>query len=134
MTMCQYQVYQPLGDSFLTALVSWNPLKHLRCNLLSKISQELSTRRFHLTSGHQLSLLAANILIQAKISLTLSLPCASSPLFFVIFDQAFGDHVIQACPRLEHLGGLASWGRVEKEELEMMQKEVKARNLYLTLQ
>jgi len=83
------QVYQPLGDSFLAALVSWNPLKHLR--------------RFHLTSGHQLSLLAANILIQA-------------------------------CPRLEQLSGLASWGRVEKEELEMMQMEVKARNLNLTLQ
>ena len=40
----------------------------------------------------------------------------------------------QACPRLEYLGGLASWGRVEKEELEMMQQEVKARNLNLTLQ
>ena len=63
----QYQVYQPLGDSFLAALVSWNPLKHLRCKLLSELSQELFIRRFHLTSGHQLSLLAANILIQAKI-------------------------------------------------------------------
>ena len=44
------------------------------------------------------------------------------------------DHAAQACPRLEQLGGLASWGRVEVEELEMMQKEVKARNLNLTLQ
>ena len=40
----------------------------------------------------------------------------------------------QACPMLEYLGGLSSWGRVEKEELEMMQMEVKARNLNLTLQ
>ena len=40
----------------------------------------------------------------------------------------------QACPMLEYLGGLSSWGRVEKEEREMMQQEVKARNLNLTLQ
>ena len=28
----KYQVYQPLGDSFLAALVSWNPFKQLRSN------------------------------------------------------------------------------------------------------
>ena len=50
------------------------------------------------------------------------------------YDPEFGKTFAQACPRLEHLGGLASWGRVEKEELEMMQQEVKARNLNLTLQ
>ena len=39
----------------------------------------------------------------------------------------------QACPKLEEIGGLASWGRVEVEELDMMQQEVRARNLKLTL-
>ena len=39
----------------------------------------------------------------------------------------------QACPKLEEIGGLASWGRVELEELDMMQQEVRARNLKLTL-
>ena len=39
----------------------------------------------------------------------------------------------QACPKLEEIRGLASWGRVEVEELEMMQQEVRARNLKLTL-
>ena len=53
--------------------------------------------------------------------------------FFVIVNNKIMP-VAQACPRLEQLGGLASWGRVEKEELEMMQMEVKARNLNLTLQ
>ena len=39
----------------------------------------------------------------------------------------------QACPKLEEIGGLSSWGGVELEELDMMQQEVRARNLKLTL-
>ena len=33
----------------------------------------------------------------------------------------------QACPKLEEIGGLTSWGRVEVEELDMMQQEVGGR-------
>lgn len=82
------QVYQPLEDSFLAALVSWGPLLHLR--------------KFQLINGPHLTLLAANIMIQA-------------------------------CPALEVLGRLSSWGGVEREELEMMRDEVRARNLRLTI-
>ena len=45
----------------------------------------------------------------------------------------FGKTSTQACPKLEEIGDLASWGRVEVEELDMMQQEVRARNLKLTL-
>ena len=55
-------------------------------------------------------------------------------LFFFVIVNNMIMPVAQTCPRLEQLSGLASWGRVEKEELEMMQMEVKARNLNLTLQ
>ena len=41
--------------------------------------------------------------------------------------------VLQACPSLEHIGGVSSWGGVEREELEMMRGEVKARNLALAI-
>ena len=47
--------------------------------------------------------------------------------------HVFGKTSTQACPKLDEIGGLASWGRVEVEELAMMQQEVRARNLKLTL-
>ena len=47
--------------------------------------------------------------------------------------HVLGKTSTQACPKLEEIGGLASWGRVEVEELDMMQQEVRARNLKLTL-
>ena len=47
--------------------------------------------------------------------------------------HVFGKTSTQACPKLEEIRGLASWGRVEVEELAMMQQEVRARNLKLTL-
>jgi hypothetical protein len=46
------QIYQPLEDSFISFLISWNPLQSLL--------------RFHLTNGTYLSLMAANTLIQAS--------------------------------------------------------------------
>ena len=47
--------------------------------------------------------------------------------------HVFGKTSTQACPKLEEIRGLASWGRVELEELDMMQQEVRARNLKLIL-
>ena len=49
------QIYQPLEDSFISSLVSWNPLQALL--------------QFSLTNGPHLTLMAANILIQASADL-----------------------------------------------------------------
>merc|ERR1711962_1204977 len=70
------QVYQPMEDSFIAALVTWSPLQCLR--------------KFELKSGPHLTLMAANILIQA-------------------------------CPNLQEVGRVTTWGGVEKEELESIQ-------------
>jgi hypothetical protein len=107
-------VYQPLEDSFLAALVSWGPLLHLRSVPACCILQIHTTyRKFQLINGPHLTLLAANIMIQVA-----ALPSLRRP---------------QACPALEVLGRLSSWGGVEREELEMMRDEVRARNLRLTI-
>ena len=47
------QIYQPLEDSFIFSLVNWNPLQSLQ--------------QFYLDNAPQLTLMAANTLIQATI-------------------------------------------------------------------
>ena len=81
-------MYQPLQDSFLSALVSWSPFLHLK--------------RFHLGSSPLLTLLAANTLISG-------------------------------CPKLEHISRVASWGGVDRDQLDMIRREVRARNLNLVI-
>ena len=43
--------------------------KDFTLNIVHKIDLSRSCRKFHLSSGHQLSLIAANILIQAKLNI-----------------------------------------------------------------
>ena len=47
------QMYQPLEDSFITSLISWNPLQSLAL--------------FHLTNGTHLTLMAARNLLEESI-------------------------------------------------------------------
>ena len=82
------QIYQPLEDTFLSSLVSWNPLQSLV--------------NFTLTPGPHFTLMAANILIQA-------------------------------CPRIQYIGKVSTWGRVEREELVAFKREIVARNMELTI-
>ena len=82
------QVYQPVDDGFISALISWNPMAKLE--------------RFQLNQGPHLSIMAANTLIQA-------------------------------CPRLNYIGNVLSWGMVEGEEVIAMRGEIKNRNLDLVL-
>jgi len=42
--------------------------------------------------------------------------------------------LIQACPVLRYIGRIATWGRVEREELEAMQREARSRNPNILLE
>ena len=44
------------------------------------------------------------------------------------------NYLIQACPVLRYIGRIATWGRVEREELEAMQREAASRNLNIILE
>ena len=83
------KIYQPLEDGFVQALLSWNPMKSLE--------------RMELMSGPQLTIMAANMLIQA-------------------------------CPVLKYIGKVSTWGRVDREEMEAVQAEIRRRNLDLVLE
>jgi len=83
------QIYQPLEDSFIAALVSWNPMTELK--------------KFILTRAPNLTLMAANILIQA-------------------------------CPNLEYIGQVTTWGAVERGQLESINREIRARNMDLVIE
>ena len=41
--------------------------------------------------------------------------------------------LIQTCPVLKYIGRVSSWGRVDREEVEAVQGEIRRRNLDLVL-